>query len=86
MKIKQLRINIKESLGIKEKIGVKLYIPNNPERNLGKKLEDQEEIKESEMQLIKQSFLPTEEGDLMEIVDDKISVHDAGIIELKDKL
>jgi hypothetical protein len=38
------------------------------------------------MQLIKQSYLPTEEGDLMEIVDDKLSVHDAGIIELKDKL
>ena len=40
MKIKQLRINIKESLGIKDKVGVKLYVPNNPEKSLGKKLED----------------------------------------------
>jgi len=86
MKIKQLRINIKEGLGIKDKVGVKLYVPNNSDKNLGKKLEDQEEIKESEMHLIKQSYLPTEEGDLMEIVDDKLSVNDTGIIGLKDKL
>jgi len=38
------------------------------------------------MRLIKRSYLPTKEGDLVEIVDDKLSINDTDIINLKDKL
>ena len=89
MKVKQLRQAIKDDLGIKDKVSIKLYLPG------GASLQTKEEKKTSELEEIKEGDQPDtsqieyllEEGagDLI-ITDDKMTLREAGIIDHLDKL
>ncbi len=90
MKVKQLRQAIKDDLGIKDKVSIKLYLQGGapPQIKEEKKTSDLEEIKEGDQpdtpaQL--EYLLEEGTGDLI-ITDDKMTLKEAGIIDRRDKL
>lgn len=88
MKVKQLRQAIKDELGIKEKVNIKLYLLKTTQGEEEKKKEDKEELKEGdeqEQQPELQDLL--EEGTGMVIItDDKLTLSAAGIVDRANKL
>ena len=78
-KLRHLKQAIKDDLGIKDKVNIKLYLPISDEK---KKEEEQEEQKEGEVT----PQQPLIEGSYLVLVDDKLTIREAGILEQRDKL
>jgi hypothetical protein len=72
--LKQLRQAIKDELGIKDKVSLKLYLP--PKSEDDKKKNDLEEVKEGD-DVLDQLIGSTEQV----LNDDKISIRESGILE-----
>lgn len=88
-KVKQLRQSIKDQLGIKEKVNIKLYLQRGASGvEEEKKKEDKEEVKEGDEQEPEGALADLlEEGTGMIILtDDKVSLASAGIIDRANKL
>ena len=85
-KIKQLRQAIRDDLGIKEKISLKLYVPVSADQQKAKvaSAEDQEEVKEGDNPPMSLDYL-MEDGDAV-LIDDKLAIKETPLIENKDKL
>lgn len=83
-KVKQLRQAIKDELGIKEKVNIKLFLSKAAGEE-EKKKEDKEEVKEGDEQPVLEDLL--EEGTGMVIItDDKLTLAAAGIVDRANKL
>ncbi len=84
-KVKQLRQAIKDELGIKEKVNVKLYLMRAGGEE-EKKKEDKEEVKEGDELLETLGDLLEEGTGMVIITDDKLTLQAAGIVDRANKL
>ncbi len=84
-KVKQLRQAIKDELGIKEKVNVKLYLMRAGGAE-EKKKEDKEEVKEGDELLETLGDLLEEGTGMVIITDDKLTLQAAGIVDRANKL
>ncbi len=84
-KVKQLRQAIKDELGIKEKVNVKLYLMRAGSEE-EKKKEDKEEVKEGDELLETLGDLLEEGTGMVIITDDKLTLQAAGIVDRANKL
>ena len=85
IKVKQLRQAIKDELGIKEKVNVKLYLMRAGGEE-EKKKEDKEEVKEGDELLETLGDLLEEGTGMVIITDDKLTLQAAGIVDRANKL
>lgn len=84
-KVKQLRQAIKDELGIKEKVNIKLYLMRAGGEE-EKKKEDKEEVKEGDELLETLGDLLEEGTGMVIITDDKLTLQAAGIVDRANKL
>lgn len=82
--MKQLRQAIRDELGIKEKVSVKLYLAKSGVEE--KKKEDKEELKEGDEEEPPMDDLLEEGTGMVIITDDKSTLLAAGIVDRANKL